>query len=235
MILEAAAFWHQQNIKTAVFELEEDRKYHLFRALSQRIEKAKLFDENWLRQHGDYVRKICLENEEFLNSFGKCIYQAPDEQMTLDQLADWTKLRASQGYRVIVIDPVTAARAEDKPWIADNEFLLKVKVAVRKYNSSLILVTHPKKGRKSAVGMDELAGGAAYARFAQTIFWLENHKDLKDVTVETPVGRCGCQINRTLRICKTRNGKGQGLNIGFNFLGHRLTFTEEGVIIPDEQ
>ncbi|MCK5603020.1 hypothetical protein KAR91_14145, partial [Candidatus Pacearchaeota archaeon] len=179
-----------------------------------------------------FVRQARQYNRDFINGFGRCIAQAPDSQTTLEQLADWVEVKAKAGCRVIAIDPVTAAVSEEKPWIADNKFVMKVKTIVRQYRASLILVTHPKKGRKQAVGLDELAGGAAYARFAQTVLWLEAYKQLKDVVVETCCGRTGHQINRSLRICKTRNGQGHGASIGYVFNGKSLTFEEKGVIVP---
>ena len=236
MLLQAAAYWYEQGVKVALYELEEDRKYHLYRALAQRVGKSDLFDYNWVRANADLVRQIRLENKDFINRFGSCIAEAPDKQTTLEQLAEWVEAKAKAGYRIIAIDPVTAAEADQHPWIADGKFIMRVKAAVRQYGASLILVTHPKKGRKQVVGLDELAGGAAYVRFAQTVLWLESFKNMKDVTVATSCGRANYQINRSLRICKTRNGAARpGLAVGYQFDGKSLTFTEKGVIVPDDE
>jgi len=233
-LLEALAFWYEQKIKVAVYELEEDRSYHLYRTLAQRAEKGELFNDHWVKQNPEFSREALLNHREFLNGFGRCIYAAPDKQVDLSGLAQWVEDRAKNGCRIIAIDPVTAASAEEKPWIADSRFLIKVKTIVREYRASLILVTHPKKGRKTAIGLDELAGGAAYQRFAQSIVWLERLKKFKTVTIAGDP-RFTCQINRALRLNKTRNGQGHGLTIGFIFHGESLRFAEQGVIYEDDQ
>ena len=57
-----------------------------------------------------------------------------------------------------------------------------------------MLVTHPRKGRKGAVGLDELAGSTAYARFTQSVLWLEYLPIPKSVTVSTTFGRTTAQV-----------------------------------------
>jgi hypothetical protein len=113
--------------------------------------------------------------------------------------------------------------------------MMAIKTAAREYDVSIILVTHPKKGRKQAVGMDDLAGGAAYQRFAQTIFWVEHHRTPKTVTVKSPVGgTMPIEINRTIHLSKTRNGIGHGIGIAYQFEGNTLRFIEKGIIQINE-
>jgi hypothetical protein len=108
------------------------------------------------------------------------------------------------------------------------------KKAIRESGSSLILVTHPKKGNKGSVpGMDDLAGGAAYQRFAHCILWIEKHKELKSKTVKTEMGRLRMEINRTVHICKSRNGPGAGLQLAYQFDGASLLFGEQGILVKD--
>ena len=76
----------------------------------------------------------------------------------------------------------------------------------------------------------QLAGGAAYSRFAQTILWLESHAE-KISQVKTDCGRTEIEHNRTLHLLKARNGRGQGVKLAFNFQGESLTLREEGIIV----
>ena len=109
---------------------------------------------------------------------------------------------------------MTAASISDKPWIADQKFIMSVKTIVRDYNNSLVLVTHPTKAPKTK-GPGQISGGAAYMRFSQAALWL-------GTTEGTP--------NREMHIIKARNGRGSGACIGFQFSGTTLRFTEHGVV-----
>lgn len=229
-LLEAAAYWHRQQIKLALFELEEGREYHAHRALAQAAGNAGLLDDEWVVQHPTEAREACAAHADFLDSFGRCIRAAPDEQVSLPQLAEWVERQAARGCEIIAIDPVTAAEATEQPWVADLAFLMRVKTAVKATGARLILVTHPKKGRKTAVGLDELAGGAAYARLTQTVLWIEVHRPPKQRLVKTSLGDTEYDVNRVLRLTKTRNGKGAGLRLAFDFDNETLRFRELGVI-----
>jgi hypothetical protein len=52
----------------------------------------------------------------------------------------------------------------------------KAKTMARQYGFCLLLVTHPKTTKKSGNILDNLAGGAAYPRFSQTVLWIKAHK-----------------------------------------------------------
>jgi hypothetical protein len=82
--------------------------------------------------------------------------------------------------------------------------------------------------------MTQLAGGAAYSRFAQTILWLESHNE-KENKVRTACGSIETEYNRTLHILKARNGKGQGIKLACNFQAESLTLQELGIIVRDEK
>lgn len=211
MLLEAAAFWHKQQIPVAVFELEEDRKYHLHRAMAQQSNESRLLDHDWVRENSDLALDIYKHSQDFLRTFKGCIWEAPDKQVTLDELIEWVRDRSKEGHRIVAIDPITAAACNDKPWVADQKFIMAAKTIVRDYGNSLILVTHPTKDAKQK----QISGGAAYMRFAQAALWL-------GVTDGSP--------NRELHILKARNGRGTKLCIGYEFSGQTLRFTECGII-----
>lgn len=229
MLLEAGAYWQESGIKTAIFELEEDRDFHLTRCLAQKS-IAAVTDPDWIRDNPEQARTLFAEHETFLESFGACIYASPDTQPTLSQLAEWISARAKAGSRIIGIDPITAAAHKGRSvWEEDNSFLHNVKRTATDYHCSVVLVTHPIKV-VSLADVTQLAGGAAYQRFAQTILWLESHAD-KTSQVKTVCGTAEIEHNRTAHLLKVRNGKGQGVKLAFNFSSDSLTLREEGIII----
>lgn len=236
-LLQAAAYWHDQGIPVAIFELEEDRKYHLFRAMAQRVAEPNLFDDGWVVRNADLVREHFNASRGFLDSFGRCIYEAPDKQVTLDELAEWVADRAREGKRIICIDPITAAQATEKPWVADLKFLIQAKTTVRDYGASLIIVTHPKLGQKKDITLDHLAGSAAYGRFVQTAIAIQTHEPPACESIRIPGfngRRVGAErtFNRSIHIRKARNGPGGGARLAFDF-DSRLTFQEHGVVMED--
>jgi hypothetical protein len=233
-VLQCLAHWIEQGIPCGVFELEDDRAYHLNRTLAQRAACADLFDPAWIKANHGQAKALFDEHEMFLDKVGSAIFEAPDNQITLTELAQWVQDQCRAGNRIIAVDPVTAAEQTDNPWKADATFLDACKKAIRESGSSLILVTHPKKGNKGSVpGMDDLAGGAAYQRFAHCILWIEKHKELKSKTVKTEMGRLRMEINRTIHICKSRNGPGAGLQLAYQFDGASLLFGEQGILVKD--
>lgn len=234
MLLEAGAYWHDAEIKTAIYELEESRDYHLLRCLAQRSGTSGLTDPDWIRDTAEQARTIFAEHSTFLDGFGSQVFASPDTQPTLEQLARWTQDRARADCRIIAIDPITAAAHKSRSvWEEDNSFLHDIKRTAVDCRCSIVLITHPIK----AVGfpdMTQLAGGAAYQRFAQTIIWLESHNE-KTSKVKTACGTTGIEHNRTVHLLKARNGKGQGVRLACNFQSESLTLEELGIIVRDEK
>lgn len=230
MLLQALVHWLSANVRVAVFELEEDRAFHLHRVLAQVCHDSRLLDDEWVSVNPDDAREAYTRNADLLDMVGRSIWQAPTTAPSLRNLATWVKQRAEAGHRIIAIDPVTAARVGERQWQDDLEFMMAVKAAVREHDASLVLVTHPKKGRKHAIGLDELAGGAAYQRFSQTVLWLEHHATPKEVVIHSGQGTASAVINRTVHMAKTRNGRGAGLSVGLNFDPETLLLREVGTI-----
>ena len=234
-LLEALAYWHDRGIPAVVYELEEDRKFHLYRALAQRAENSNLLDDEWVRKNGPASLHSVEASQRFLDTFGRKIWEAPNKPPSLAMLSEWVQERAEEGARVIAIDPITAAEPEKSPWIADPMFLYAVKNTLVKTGASLILVTHPKKGAGTVNTLDELAGGAGYPRLTQTIIWIEAHGKPKTVIVKCkgghPQDEVAARVNRTFHLLKTRNGVGQGGAIGFYFNGETLKSIEQGGIV----
>lgn len=136
---------------------------------------------------------------------------------------------------MIGIDPVSMAApaaGTERSFTPDLKFLVELKLIAREFACSIILVTHPKESlgaRKSPI--DNLAGGKAYARFAQTIIWACRYDQPKDVRVNIGADREEmASVERYIQNVKTRNGRGAGLDIAFAFDPGTLRFTELGTI-----
>lgn len=235
LLLEAAWRWHADGVKVAVYELEDDRAFHLNRMLAQLAENSNLTRAKWVRENPDLSRESLAKFRGILRSFRPWIWDAPETPPRLPELIEWVEARASEGCRVIIIDPITAAANEDKQFLADQQFVLRIKAVARRHACSVIVVTHPRIAHKGKV-LDGLAGGAAYPRFAQTVLWVSIHEKPKSVKMRHPMhGVFHGVINRSVRIGKSRNGDGGGSEIGFHFDGKSLRIAEQGIVMGDSE
>lgn len=236
LLLEALVYWHMQGISVAVFQMEEDREFHLTRVIAQQENDSRMLDDEWVRDNPEIVRDRLRRNASLLDEFGVRVHASPDKNITLDDMDKWVWEQAAAGARIIAVDPITAATGNtSKPWVDDLNFLLSVKRAVREYNSSLILITHPRTGSKSVAGLPFLAGGAAYARFPQTVLWLQRLDEAKMMTVRRDEITRELETNRLLNLAKCRNGMGQGLQVGFNFDQATVRLAEQGVVVKQRR
>lgn len=239
-LLQLFLFWHMAGIKTCINELEEDRAYHMRRALAQLDSNGNITDDDWCEKHMAVVDAARRRNADALHSFGECITAAADDSVTLEALADWVEKKAASGFAAIGIDPVTAAATNAKPWEADRTFLMKIKRVARQYGCRVYLVTHPKKGTgKTPIGgMDDLAGGAAYNRFPQSIIRIERLDDPQEFMVRNYDGMSLPEFqtaDRMFRILKARNGTGAGQQVAMKFHGQGLVFEELGIVVKDKK
>jgi hypothetical protein len=214
--------------------LEDDKKYHLNRALAQMDGNSLLTDSDWIKSHPDDARSAFESHQEKLDRFGRCIHAAPDEDVTLVDVQNWIAKQAAAGQQIIVVDPVTAAQATEKPWIADHAFVMRVKGIARQTGARIILVTHPRIGQAGkSKGLDCIAGGAAYPRLSHTVLWVTRLDKPRYCRMAGPHGNFNGQANRVVQIRKARNGKGGGGEIGFWFDPATLRSGEQGIILGD--
>jgi len=232
MLIQAICYWLDNGVKSCIYELEEDREFHLMRALAQRSGNADVTRMDWVKANPQQARQTLTEHKQFIDTIGRNMWACPDNQLTLDQLAKWSEDRAAAGYRIICIDPVTAAVQTAKPWIEDSAFLQRIKRVATDNRCSFVLVTHPAKTLNKP-DLSAMAGSAAYSRFAQAILWLHSHKD-KESKIKTACGTAEDSHNRTVHILKARNGKGHGMSIACEFNSEQLTLKELGLIIKKE-
>jgi len=225
-VLELLAFVSQP---AAIFELEDNKGFHLLRCLAQKTELPGLTNPDWIEQNPAIAEAAHAENAEWLTQIGRAIDANGGGQVTYDNLISWALGRTRTGCKLLIIDPVTAIQHKTKQtWTEDNDFLQKTKRIAVDYGAAVLLVTHPAK-TQGTPGMESLAGGAAFSRFSQTILWLEAH-DYKTSDVRFPCGCSQVNHNRTLHILKARLGQGQGIRVACTFTDN-LRLLEHGAII----
>lgn len=227
LTLQAFEFWMALGIKCVLFEAEQNRVYHLTRALAQKSGCAWLSDADIVKERADEADAIATEYSDFLDRFGR-ILNTTDSVMSLDEIAVWIEEKAKAGFRIIGVDPVTAFQRTGKPWEADDKFLRQVEHIARDYGCSVFMVTHCVK-HVTGPDMSQVAGAASYERFTQTVLWLESH-EIKTSTIHTPLGPSEYRHNRTIHILKANNGRGCGFRLAFDFDADNLTLSEIGLI-----
>ncbi len=234
-LLEAFWNWHCAGRKVAIFELEDDRVFHLQRVLAQLEANALLTDIDWVRTNGDKAMSSHENQKDILGTLGKVIWDAPDKQITLTELADWFETRCAEGFEISIIDPVTAAVASDKPWIDDQKFIFRVKTTAKKHHARLIYAIHPRVANgKVGASLSRLAGGAAYARFSHSVFWLSKYDKERSERVWSPsAGGRMVSFERTMKVSKARNGRGAGAELAFHMNAGSLCFEEYGSVVQN--
>jgi hypothetical protein len=217
----------QQQIRVAVLWLEEDVPYYQNRALAQLAEMPELMSPEFVKANPSLVQELMDEYRTLVEAIGKCSWDFAHRQPTQDDVAAWIESRASEGYRILIVDPITATSRSSEPWTADNRFIQRLKRAAVDTGSSIIAVTHSVKSIITKPDLNLLAGSAAFARFCQCTLWLESH-DPKNSQVITPCGKTEYKHNSTFHILKSRNGPGAGLRIAMN--AENLSLREIGII-----
>jgi hypothetical protein len=228
MTIELFAHLHRAGESVALYELECTRQWHLMRVLAQESSTPQVIDMEWVRGHGDYAKMIVDRHRAFVESFGRCLHASPDESITADDLLRWVDKQCQAGVKVIGIDPITALMPSEKPWIDDHHTITQLRRIIGKYDATAWLVTHPKKGRKAEIGLDVLAGGAAFARFTDTVLWLERLDGLEEHEIHGVRGRI--KADRVLHICKCRDGVAGGKQLSMQLNHTNLRFDAFGWI-----
>lgn len=238
-LLQLAAHFHSIGVPFAMQELEEDEEGStLLRVLSQRSGEADLNQVDWVNENPLPAMEAYAQHEDFLNDFGRSLWAIPGNIPSLTDLVDWIRDRCKEGRRVVMIDPITAADGDGKPWVDDKIFLRNSQSLLRNYRASSILITHPKQASKSdKSSMDGIAGSAAYQRFSQNILMLMRVEEDEPIEVQhwnnyTGLTTQRVECNRKIRLCKVRNGKVSHIDIGYRF-GMGMKFAEQGIIVKD--
>lgn len=226
-VLEDAWRWVLAGESVKVLMLEDDDAFHQGRAVAQMSGHADFVDVDVVAENPEWARSILEMHRESLERFAPHLETTNSKQLTLDEICEWVKRHAENGVRIIIVDPITAAKVSDKPWIDDQKFLFKVKNVLEQTGSSLILTTHPRLGQAGKPSLSGMSGGASYPRFSQCVIWLKNF----DKPEESAIFQ-GPRLfhKQSLEIRKSRNGKGQGSHVALNLNFQNLCFDELGII-----
>lgn len=229
-------FWRwriEEQVSVKLLMLEETQTFHLNRVLAQISGKADIADLDQLSARIEEFKMILTTYSEQLTAFSKCLEVWGSRVVTQDEIAEWIEEQCKAGVEIIGIDPITAAKTEQQPWVADSKFIMKIKALAEQYQSRIIISTHP-RGGGSKPGLYGSAGGLAYTRFCQSHFWVEKFDEPKQSKVSFAGGYSQFADHKLeLHIKKARSGIGAGKSIALNFNDIRpLCFHELGLVIP---
>lgn len=224
--------WQQSTgTRACIYHLEDDRNYHMLRVHAQLAGDSRITDHGFIEANGQWMKQSLLRWANDLSDIGARIFEAPDDQVSLAMLGVWVEQRARDNFEVIIIDPITAAESDSRPWIADLKFITKCKVIARRYGCRIVLVTHPRTGSKMGKSThNDMAGGAAYPRFAHTVLWIERNDLEAEYIVDDDTICQPMTPNRLVNISKARNGPGAGRKIAFDFDNKTLRYQEIGMV-----
>jgi hypothetical protein len=235
--LSCIRHWIAEGVPSAVLMLEETRKWHLQRGLAQCAGDPKLLYPEWVASHKEAAMETWQRHRDELAIVGS--HLTCDGDVTLAACASWVEERCKEGKRVIIVDPISLADpGSEKGFEADRKFMARAKVAIEKSGTSLILITHPRKGGGGKVQgpptLDDLAGGAAYGRACASALWVAGIDQREPVPVITEAGeyRTGVPA-KMIKILKARNSTGCGKTIAYTF--DDLRFEELGEIAGNKQ
>lgn len=238
-MIQCLSYWVEEKYKVAVMMLEDPKEYHLNRALAQASGNGMLADSDWVFEHAQEARDAVAEHRDLIATLAKSIWTPAEAAIGYPRLLAWIEERATAGADIIVIDPVTAILHAGRDVVREDlDFLVGIKrIAVEK-GCKIILVTHPRKGSggSSRQSWDEIAGGASFPRFSQSVLWLMRPDEPEETTVKSPYGMDeATTASRFIKVVKARNAPGTGMKIAFDFKKENLSFVELGIVVPEKK
>lgn len=242
-VLENIMEMHDRGITCAILMLEENRTYWVHRAMAIKDGNSLHFDEHWVQNNPREALAAVEQHAPWLDEFGKTIHTTNRLYTDMKDVVAWVAEQAAQKTRIIVVDPITLAVCEGDLFREELKYLSEMKGHIDAAGSSLILVTHPKQGNQ-VIGMNAMAGSAAYQRACQCILWMEHLDEDTEMEIKVleqdhlgaPVMKnATIKCNRRLWLLKTRNSSGHGLKIAFHFYGKHFSFVEQGLIASSQK
>lgn len=237
-VMENAMDLHDRGVSLAILMLEEDKTYWAHRAMVIRDEMSKHFEDEWVQKNPQEALEAAHRHAAWLDDFGKCLHTTDDLYNRMETVVKWVNEQCQKRTRIIIVDPITLALCEGDLFREELKWLSHMKSDCRAAGSSLVLVTHPKQGN-IPIGMNALAGSAAYQRVSQTILWIEHlDEDTEMDIVRLDDSGFGAptrveqtvKCNRRIHLLKTRNSSGHGLKLAYHFFGKTMSFSEQGLI-----
>lgn len=237
MMLQCLQFWIRKNISVAYMMLEGSKASFLRRCLSQMTGNPNHMDNDWIEEKADAAFKD-------VKSFGEELRQVSDAIVdgTLAYDPNYTDVKvfldvqSEAGARILIIDPITSADGQGQPWIVDKDMILFCQGIAKKHGTSIIMVTHPAKSGNLKIipTLDALAGGTAFQRHVDAVLWLEKI-EAKEFRVTGACGTSEIECDRRIHLLKVRDGRGQGMMLGYRFEPESLLLGEQGVIVKEKK
>ena len=225
-ILQILIFLHQKGEKVCALELEGNLVSHLSRALAQTSENPNLLKEEFIKKNEKKIMEILDSSKTFHSSFAKCIHEWDIKKypsVNFENLLKYVEDCVQKKFKLIVIDPITAVSQNNNQYVDEQNFILQVESIIKNSKSSLVLVTHPKKGATEP-HQDNIGGSTAFVRFTEGVQWIE----IKEIDISLDNGTSQL-TNRIIHVLKARNSPGTGLSIGYRFNDY-LKFEELGIV-----
>lgn len=222
--------WHEAGERVASLQLEDRTKDHLRRVHAQMARSGDVTNAKWCKDNPDEMRALIDQYRPRLKALKDVILcPNPTDKPTPEFLLRWIRTQCIAGTRLLVIDPITKMRTSEFANKEHENFVTDATTIINEYGVSLILVSHPKRGKPGDLllpCLDNLPNSSAYERFCHTILWLEAIEDsvetftINDQEIERPV-------NRYLHPLKTRCGPSPG-RLAYYFDKKSLTHIEQG-------
>lgn len=218
--------WAEAGESVAALELEDGANYHLRRVHAQMSQCADLTRADWCKRNPEKMRESLAEYRDRLIAL-RSVIQSPlaSDRPTVDYLLKWIRARCIEQVRVLLIDPITLMITGENSNRDHERFVTEAKAIINRYGASLILVTHPKRGKPGELMipcLDNLPNSSAYDRFCHTVLWLERVEE-----VEEDIEGKAMPVNRYLHPLKVRCGPNPG-RLAYYFHGDSLRHYEQG-------
>ena len=236
MMLQCLQFWQRKNVRVALMMLEGSKDLFMRRCLAQMTSNPNHMDTDWIEE---YATSAMNDVESFREELGHVSESIIDGTLlgypTFTDVMRFLDVESCNGARILILDPITMADGQGQPWVVDVELLLFCQGIAKKHGTSIILVTHPAKNPQLKVvpSLDALARGVIFQRIPDAIIWLEKIES-KEFRITSACGTTGIECDRRIHLLKVRDGRGQGMRLGYKFVPSTLLLAEQGVIVKEK-
>lgn len=236
-LILAEMFWRmvfKNKVNAACLMLEEAPPFHLRRIAAQMLGDSRLTNSDWVVDHGEEAMALMQQVKpemEMLRSNLFCM--GGKTKVDVNFLLSWVEEKASQGCRVLCLDPVTImlAREGREKHVDQQELVVGVKRIAEHHGCSVICVTHP-KDPIAPPSLQNISGSAFWTQFTQCIIWYQRHDIESAMFSPNPQMPSEGQqelYNRTVHTLKVRS-RFNPEKIAFLFDGKTLRHIERGIL-----
>ena len=254
-VLNVLKLVRDANVKAAYLPLEDDRVEFIKRAFALESNSYAFTNTDKADAHIREKFVSSEEGERILRKYAVCVDENPRTPQVDDAgrtwvpdvpsewIVDWAAMRMKEGARVLFIDPITQINwgyDRVQPHEDEGNTLRQLLALASDHSATIVLVMHTKKlfGKPEGFlpGIEDLAGSSLWAKLCQTVVMLCAHDDM-DSGVIRPSTMPGIKSttetvthNRTVKIEKSRYGRGARMMLAYTQSHNAPQFIEHGVI-----